>query len=475
MTDHIIRLACDAQNYPWGKVGNDSIISQFGPEASGNDWKFDENTPYAELWMTTHPNLPSKLYAHPSTLLSKHLYEHPELLGVVPQKFPKPVEGKKDKHVPFVFKILTCKQALPLQIHPDKTLAAQLHARDPAKFPDANHKPEIAVALTPFLGFAGFAPFDRIESNLRSIPELAQLLGRFASYEAYLRDPTSKDKVKALVKDILGMNQKSSGVLESAKDAIKAVTGLAREPERERGGGDAQGVVRSLIERIERDGAGEVFGGTMWDQEQGQRIERALKKTQEYYAGDPGIIVACFFMNLIELKPGEAMYVPEDGLHAWLDGQIIELMANSDDVLNAAFIEPGEKDDLNIFIDAMRCDPRPAETYKIKRARWSLSEGAGAEVYQVPAEEFSLYHVAGSESTSTTIKPLNGPTIAILTSVPSTGTATITDKTANKTIEVNKGQVYFVAAGTTVEFGAGVEAWAAFYDDQVREQTGDMK
>jgi mannose-6-phosphate isomerase class I len=36
-----------------------------------------------------------------------------------------------------------------------------------------------------------------------------------------------------------------------------------------------------------------------------------------------------FFMNLIELTPGEAMYVQEDGLHAWLDGQIIELMANS--------------------------------------------------------------------------------------------------------------------------------------------------
>jgi mannose-6-phosphate isomerase len=181
--------------------------------------------------------------------------------------------------------------ALPLQIHPDKKLAAELHARDPKKFADANHKPEIAVALTPFLGFAGFAPFDRIESNLRSVPELAQFLGGLGSYTEYLGDPTSADKLKALVKDILAMNQKSSGLVESAKDTIKAVTGLA-EPEKERGGGDAQGVVRSLIERIERDGPGAVFAGTMWNQEQRQRIEKALKKTQEFYAGDPGIIVA---------------------------------------------------------------------------------------------------------------------------------------------------------------------------------------
>lgn len=143
-----------------------------------------------------------------------------------------------------------------------------------------------------------------------------------------------------------------------------------------------------------------------------------------------------------------------------------------DDVLNAGFIEGAEKDDLNIFVDAMTCDPRPGETYKLKRSRWSLSQGAGATVYQVPAEEFSLYHIDG-ENASTTIKPLNGPTIAILTSVASSGK--MTDKTTGKSWDVKKGQVYFIGAHTEVEYGPGVEAWAAFYDDQDREQTGDMK
>lgn len=143
-----------------------------------------------------------------------------------------------------------------------------------------------------------------------------------------------------------------------------------------------------------------------------------------------------------------------------------------DDVLNAGFIEGAEKDDLNIFVDAMTCDPRPGETYKLKRSRWSLSQGAGATVYQVPAEEFSLYHI-DEENALTTIKPLNGPTIAILTSVASFGK--MTDKTTGKSWDVKKGQVYFIGAHTEVEYGPGVEAWAAFYDDQDREQTGDMK
>lgn len=159
--------------------------------------------------------------------------------------------------------------------------------------------------------------------------------------------------------------------------------------------------------------------------------------------------------------------------------------------MNAAFIEGGEKDDINIFIDAMTCDPRPAETYKLERHNWTLSHGAGATVYQVkpfptpfaaasltsfpkvPAEEFSLYHIVGTTD-STSTSPLNGPSIAIVTSVPSSG-GHVTDKTTGTSVDVKKGQVYFVGAGTEVEYGPGVEVWAAFYDDQNREQTGDMK
>lgn len=261
--------------------------------------------------MTTHPNLPSKLFDSPSTKLSQHLNAHPELLGIVPQKFPKPVEGKGEKHVPFLFKLLTCKQgssshsqfpsftplltwsshsALPLQIHPDKKLAAELHARDPSKFVDANHKPEIACALAPFLGFAGFAPYANILKNITGIPEVKAFLGKLPSYSAFVQEQ-KEGTLKPLVKDILAMDQKSSGILETTKDALKAVTGT-QEPPKERGGGDAQGVVKSLIERIDAQGPGSVFAGQEWDEDQKKRIGVALKKTQEFYAGDPGIIVA---------------------------------------------------------------------------------------------------------------------------------------------------------------------------------------
>ena len=48
-------------------------------------------------------------------------------------------------------KVLSVAKALSIQAHPDKALAARLHAQDPAHYPDANHKPEMAIALTPFM------------------------------------------------------------------------------------------------------------------------------------------------------------------------------------------------------------------------------------------------------------------------------------------------------------------------------------
>lgn len=91
--------------------------------------------------MGTHPNNPAHLFSDRSTLLSNHLARHPELLGEA-RKFPARYPGRKEDefggegHVPFLFKILTCKQALPLQIHPDVELAKKLHEEDPDQFPE---------------------------------------------------------------------------------------------------------------------------------------------------------------------------------------------------------------------------------------------------------------------------------------------------------------------------------------------------
>jgi mannose-6-phosphate isomerase class I len=56
-----------------------------------------------------------------------------------------------------VAQVLSVAKALSIQAHPDRGLAAALHALRPATYRDANHKPEMAVAVTEFHALCGFA------------------------------------------------------------------------------------------------------------------------------------------------------------------------------------------------------------------------------------------------------------------------------------------------------------------------------
>lgn len=54
---------------------------------------------------------------------------------------------------------------LPMLVH-HQELAARLHSQFPEHYPDKNHKPEMAIALTRFEGLCGFRPVEEITSFL---------------------------------------------------------------------------------------------------------------------------------------------------------------------------------------------------------------------------------------------------------------------------------------------------------------------
>lgn len=153
-------------NYEWGKVGNDSAVAQL---ATLNDPEFsvDEKTPYAELWMGSHPSGPSKYKSSGMTL--------------------------KDE-LPFLLKVLSINKALSIQVHPNKVSlrnvfatckcyillffqseAQKLHSKQPNIYKDPNHKPEMAIALTPFTGLCGFRPLPEIRDILMNIKPIKTL------------------------------------------------------------------------------------------------------------------------------------------------------------------------------------------------------------------------------------------------------------------------------------------------------------
>ena len=57
-TNRVFPLRCAVMTYAWGLRGSNSLVGRL---AAANDAEFvvEERSPYAELWMGTHPNGPS--------------------------------------------------------------------------------------------------------------------------------------------------------------------------------------------------------------------------------------------------------------------------------------------------------------------------------------------------------------------------------------------------------------------------------
>jgi len=145
-------LQPSVKNYPWGRLGGESLVAELAGVA------ISETTPYAELWMGAHPSGPSTL--PDGTTLLNYIQQNPESLG-------KGVLEKFGPNLPFLFKVLSVAQGLSIQAHPDIPLAKILHQRDPKNYPDDNHKPEMAIAVTPFEVLCGFRSLGEIQTYIQ--------------------------------------------------------------------------------------------------------------------------------------------------------------------------------------------------------------------------------------------------------------------------------------------------------------------
>ena len=161
-----MELKCEVQQYAWGKIGQESQVALLAKNRP--DFEVQANTPYAELWMGTHPNGPSRIMKS-NQPLDEYIKEHPDVLGVTCRE-------RFGNNLPFLFKILSVNKALSIQAHPNKELAAKLHNDRPNVYKDPNHKPEMAIALTEFQGLCGFRPLREIKNNCENNSQLRKII-----------------------------------------------------------------------------------------------------------------------------------------------------------------------------------------------------------------------------------------------------------------------------------------------------------
>ncbi|PMD15628.1 mannose-6-phosphate isomerase [Hyaloscypha hepaticicola] len=419
----LIRLQCGANSYDWGKKGQSSAAAKFAAATPADGFTIQDDKPYAELWMGTHPSNPSKDVQTQRTLLDL-VQDNQALMGTeINQKF--------GQELPFLFKVLSIGKALSIQAHPNKRLAEKLHARDSKNYPDDNHKPEMTIAITPFDGLCGFRPLAEISHFFSTVQALKKLVGEKAAEEFQLAvkgKETSEKKEDE----------------EANKKALQRVFGSLMNSKKE----DIEKASKELIAEAEKEGA--EFAGGGGPSNEGQELADLVVRLDKQFPGDIGLFVL-FFLNYVKLEVGEAMFLKADDIHAYLSGDIIECMAASDNVVRAGFT-PKFKD-VDTLISMLTYSYAPISEQKMDPVDYpyvtlnatAYSSGSAATLYDPPIEEFSVVKTdLKKKGAKATFEQIAGPSIFICTS----GNGKIS--VGPKSEDVKPGYVYFVGATAEV-------------------------
>ncbi|MFE2093227.1 mannose-6-phosphate isomerase, class I [Streptomyces sp. NPDC059460] len=321
------RLSNTVRPYAWGSTT--AIPELLGVAPTGE--------PQAEMWMGAHPGAPSRLTRTAGV-------EQPltDIIAADPERELGPATVEKfGPRLPFLLKLLAAGAPLSLQVHPDLTQAKKGYEDEERRsvpidaphrtYKDANHKPELICALTPFEGLCGF----------RRPTEAAEAMAALGV-----------DSLKPYV-DLLGAHPEEAAL----REVLTAI--LTADP-------------AEMAETVtEAAAAAERLGGA----------HAPYARIAHHFPGDPGVIAA-MLLNHVQLQPGEALFLGAGVPHAYLGGLGVEIMANSDNVLRCGLTP--KHIDVPELLGIVRFE---ATDPGILRPEASPS---GEELYETPVDEFRL-------------------------------------------------------------------------------------
>ncbi|TAN13899.1 MAG: mannose-6-phosphate isomerase, class I [Chitinophagaceae bacterium] len=279
------RITGKIQHYAWG--GYDFIPHLLHIQNASHQ-------PFAEYWLGAHDKASAEVALDDKTLQPLN-----QLIKSSPEKFLGEKITKTFGRLPFLFKVLDVKDMLSIQVHPTKEEAEKGFARENAagipvdaphrNYKDDNHKPEMMAALSEFYLLHGFRQEDSLRGILNNTPELRSLYSYF-----------DKKGYEALYAHVMNMPSFRSN--ELLQPLLNRVLPLYKQKQLSKESPD------------------------FWA---ARAVDSHLTNPEH---PDKGIF-SIYFFNLVHLYPGEGIFQAAGVPHAYLEGQNVELMANSDNVL----------------------------------------------------------------------------------------------------------------------------------------------
>ena len=292
--------------------------------------------------------------------------------------------------IPFLMKVLDVQQMLSIQSHPSKEQAELGFNIENQKeipldafnrvFKDDNHKPELMVALSDFWLLHGFQSLERITNICHDIPAFNSLLpaiNTLPSFFSYVMNLDSEETSTIL--------NKLSAYLETVDTTNKD------EPH-------------------------------FW-----------AAKALEQYGHDKGIF-SIYFFNLVRLKKGEAIYQEAGIPHAYLKGQNVEIMANSDNVFRAGLTP--KHIDIDLLLSHLDFSP------VVPKIIQSTKKGNKLHIFKSPAKEFEVHYVQLNANESIDVQSKSPECYFCMEGV-------VTISSDMRKFTCNKGESFFAEDGTS--------------------------
>ncbi|MGN1280328.1 MAG: mannose-6-phosphate isomerase, class I [Succinivibrio sp.] len=300
--------------------------------------KVPNGSPCAEYWLGEHPAGTATL--EDGTKLNDYI--DADAKSVLGDSVCREYAGR----LPYLLKILDVREPLSIQVHPTLEQARAGFDREerenvPANlrnYKDNNHKPELMLALSDFYLLHGFADSKKAIENLSGFASTKPLsekykemgLCRFVDY--IFSQP--KEELEKILSPIVDDNKAAYEEGRISKSAP-----------------------------------------LFWF------VRAALRARECGQALDAGLIMV-LIMNLMYVRTGEVVFQGAGIPHAYLEGQNVELMANSDNVIRGGLTP--KLVDVKELLKIVKFEE---VTPKIIAA---TAQSDGGEVFNVPVKDFKL-------------------------------------------------------------------------------------
>lgn len=311
-------------------------------------------------------------------------------------------------NLPYLFKVQDVEKMLSIQVHPTKETAKKKFVEENQKgipvdapnrnYKDENHKPELLSPLGDFYLLHGFKAASEIERLLDETPELKFLASSF-----------DRSDYRRLYTRVMTMPQEEVNTMLS-----------------------------TLLDRI----VPQYYAGTLKKNDEHFWAARAALT----FGGNGNIdrgIFSIYLFNIVKMKEGEALFQDAGLPHAYLEGQTMEIMANSDNVLRGGLTP--KHIDVPELLENIRFEPT------VPRVITGESSDTHEEVFRTPAEDFQLSRII--------IRPHQGIAVAadhadiyFIYKGPATATA---DETQ---VSLRSGDALLALPGTVVHFSTEGES-----------------